>query len=346
MSLFLLPLLIALSASLFLSLFLALPFLRMTNTRFGSRHQRIRGVLLSRLGGLAIIGAFFFALGVDQHLVMTRPIWGLLVAGVFILCFGVVDDFLEIDWKTQLLFQVILAIIAYFSEIRIDFVTNPFGGMIDLTQFSGVSFLVTLAWLILIINAVNWLDGADGLLGGVGSIAAITIFCISLRPEVSQPPMAILAIALLGAIAGFLFFNIPPARILAGTTGSIFIGFSLAALAIMAGSKIATTVLVLSLPIIDAILVSFHRIFSGDSVFQPDERHIHFRLLRLGWSPVRIFSTVTIFTVFVASLSLLAPSAFKVVTFFFLMILFVILYASIDRALKRKWNEYHSKEEK
>ncbi len=343
MSLYLLPFLIALSASLFLSLFLALPFLRMANRRTGARHQRVQGALLSRLGGLAIIGAFFFALGIDQHLVMTRPVWGLLGASVFILFFGVLDDFLEIDWKTQFLFQVILGIIAYFSDIRIDFVTNPFGGIIDLTQFSGVSFLVTLAWLILIINAVNWLDGADGLLGGVGSIAAITIFCISLRPEVNQPPMAILAASLLGAIGGFLLFNIPPARILAGTTGSIFIGFSLAALAIMAGSKIATTLLVLSLPVIDALLVSFRRIFSGDSVFQPDERHIHFRLQRLGWSPVRIFFTVILFTASVAFFSLSVSSLLKTIAFFFLVILFIGLYVPLDRAIKRKWDEYIAK---
>jgi UDP-GlcNAc:undecaprenyl-phosphate GlcNAc-1-phosphate transferase len=343
MSLFLLPFLTAFSVSLLLSLLLALPILRHANPRSGGRHQRTRGVSVSRLGGLAIIGAFFFALGVDQHLVMTRPIYGLLAASTFILCFGVIDDFLEIDWKTQVLFQVILGIIAYFANIRIDFVTNPLGGIIDLTQFSGVSFLVTLAWLILIINAVNWLDGADGLLGGVGSIAAITIFCISLRPEVNQPPMAILTALILGAIGGFLLFNMPPARILAGTTGSLFVGFSLAALAIMAGSKIATTLLVLSLPIIDALLVSFRRIFSGDSVFQPDERHIHFRLLRLGWSPAQIFSMVTLFTAFVAFLSLQTSPLLKVFAFFLLMIFFAILYASLDRPLKRKWNEYISR---
>lgn len=336
MALFLLPFLSAFSASLFVSLFLALPVLRHANRRVGARHRNARGVLISRLGGLAIIGAFFFAIGIDQHLVMTRPVLGLLVSSIFILCFGVIDDFLEIDWKTQFLFQVVLGIIAYFSGIRIDFVTNPFGGIIDLTVFPGVSFLVTLLWLLIIVNAVNWLDGADGLLGGVGSIAAIAIFCISLRPEVNQPPMAILAVSLFGAIGGFLVLNIPPARIFAGTTGSIFIGFSLAALAIMAGSKIATTLLVLSLPIIDAILVFFRRIFSGDSVFQADERHIHFRLLRLGWSPTGIFSVVTLFTGFVAFLSLQTSPLLKVSAFFLLMMIFIIVYAFLDSVLKKK----------
>ena len=335
MSLFLFPLLISFSVSLVLSIFLALPFLRHANRRTGSRHRHVRQTLVSRLGGLAVIGSFLFALGTDQHLVMTKPIFGLLIAGIFILCFGVIDDFLEIDWKTQILFQVVLGIIAYFLGIRIDFVTNPLGGIIDLAAFPGVPFLVTLAWLLLIMNAVNWLDGADGLLGSVGSIAAITIFCISLRPEVNQPPMAILAVMLFGAIGGFLLFNIPPARILAGTTGSLFVGFSLAALAIMAGSKIATTLLVLSLPVIDAVFVSCSRIFSGDSVFQPDERHIHFRLFRLGWSPARVFSVVTIFTVLVAFLSLQTSPLLKVSAFFALMILFAILYAFLDRAPKQ-----------
>lgn len=326
---------LSLFASLFLSMLLALPFLRVTSQRTGLRHRKMHPVSISRLGGLAITGAFFFAVGMDHHLVLTRPLWGLLVGGLFIVFFGMADDFFELDWKTQLLFQVALGIIIYFFSIRIDFVTNPFGGIIDLTQ-SALSFMVTLAWLVLIINAVNWLDGADGLLGGVGSVAAVTIFCISLRPEVHQPPIAILAAILLGAILGFLFFNIPPARILAGTTGSVFIGFSLAVLAIIAGSKIATTVLVLALPIIDAVLVTLRRIFSGDSVFQSDERHIHHRLMRLGWSPSKIFLVVTICTGGVAFVALQVTQVMKAIAFFAAMMIFLALYFSLERALRKK----------
>ncbi len=335
MELFLIPFFLALCGSLLLASLFSLPYFRLTNVRGGSRHKE--GRMLSRFGGLAIIFSFFFAIGIDQHLVMTRPLWGLVAGAVLIFFFGIVDDFLELDWKTQLLFQVALGIIAYFFSIRIGFVTNPFGGIIDFTQsgIMGLSFFVTLFWMLLLINAVNWIDGADGLLGSVGSIAAITIFLVSLRPEVNQPPIALVSAALLGAIMGFLILNIPPARILAGTTGSTFIGFSLAVLAIIAGSKIATTLLVLALPIIDAVLVAFWRIFSGGSVFQPDERHIHFRLRRLGWSHSRIFFSVTLFTALIAIIALQVSPLFKAISFLVVMGGFIVFFLWIGRELKR-----------
>lgn len=336
MSLFFTPFLLALLGSLLLSLFFSLPCFRFSNPRIGSRHSHNRS--LSRFGGIAIMVAFFFAIGIDQNLVMTRPLWGLVAGGIFIFIFGVIDDFFELDWKTQLLFQVALGILVYFFSIRIGFVTNPFGGVIDFSQSSivGLSFFVTLLWLLLLINAVNWLDGADGLVGSVGGIAAITIFLVSLRPEVHQPPIALVSAALLGAIIGFLILNIPPARIFAGTTGSMFIGFSLAVLAMIAGSKIATTVLVLALPIIDALMVAFWRLFSGDSVFHPDERHIHFRLMKLGWTPSKIFLTATLFTVFIAVIALQASPLFKVVAFLFVLSIFMIFFFWLERALKKR----------
>lgn len=336
MALFLAPFLLALFGSLFLSWFFSLPGLRFANPRTGSRHSH--GGMLSRFGGVAIMAAFFFAIGVDQNLVMTRPLWGLVAGGIFVLLFGIADDFFELDWRTQLLFQVALGVIIYFFSIRIDFITNPFGGIIDFSESSiaGLSFIVTLLWLLLLINAVNWLDGADGLLGSVGSIAAITIFIVSLRPEVNQPPIALVSSALLGAIIGFLILNVPPARIFAGTTGSMFIGFSLAVLSMIAGSKIATTVLVLALPIVDAIMVALWRIFSGDSVFHPDERHIHYRLMKLGWSSTKIFLTITLFTALIAAIALQASPISKIIAFLCTLSIFILFFFWLERALKKK----------
>lgn len=337
--LFIRPFLLAFVGAFFLSLvFVFFPF-RVANNRKDARHEK--KYHLPRLGGLAIIIAFFLAIFLDQNLVMTKPFWGLMAGAAFIFLFGVADDIFELDWKTQLLFQVGLAVIAFLFSIQIGYVTNPFGGVIDFNQMMsiGAPFLVTLCWLLLVMNAVNWLDGADGLLGSVGSIAAIVIFFISLRPEVYQPPIALLAAALLGAILGFLIFNMPPARILAGTTGSMFIGFTLAVLAIIAGSKIATTLLVLALPVVDAVLVAFWRLFSGDSVFHPDERHMHFRLLALGWSPLRVFLSITVFTATIGGVALFIPTFFKVVLFAVIAGCFIGFLLWLEYASKSKSNE-------
>jgi len=84
-------------------------------------------------------------------------------------------------------------------------------------------------------NVMNWLDGLDGLAGGVGFIGAITLFFLSISHLVNQPPLGIISIAFAGAILGFLFFNFNPAKIFMGTTGSMFLGFMLAVIAIFSG---------------------------------------------------------------------------------------------------------------
>jgi UDP-GlcNAc:undecaprenyl-phosphate GlcNAc-1-phosphate transferase len=149
-------------------------------------------------------------------------------------------------------------------------------------------FLLLFAWIFLVMNAMNWLDGVDGVCGGVSLITLAAIFFLSLKPEVYQPPIAIVAVIGIGVVLGFLFFNMYPARILAGTAGSMFLGFLIAVLAIIAGTKIATALLVLALPIADALFVIWQRMRDGVPITRPDKRHLHYRLMELGWSERRI----------------------------------------------------------
>jgi len=104
-------------------------------------------------------------------------------------------------------------------------------------------------------NAINWVDGLDGVAGGITFIGVLSVFFLSQRENVNQPPITIISAILLGSLAAFLIFNFHSAKIMAGTSGSMFMGFILAILAIFAGAKIATTFLVLTIPIIDALWV-------------------------------------------------------------------------------------------
>ena len=126
--------------------------------------------------------------------------------------------------------------------------------------------------------------------------------------------MAILALALSGASLGFLVFNFYPARIFAGTSGSWFLGFMMAALALFSGAKVATVMLVLALPLSDAAWVIFSRFRSGVSIFTPDQRHLHYRLRKIGWSSQRITLFMYIITICIAVAALHANVFGKIVT--------------------------------
>ena len=258
-----------------------------------------------RVGGIAMIIAFNLSILLNPDLVISIQLFGVMVASMGILVIGAWDDVREVFWKTQFFYQVAAAIVVFIFGLRVYGLTNPFGGAIHLTAGIGVivSIFLVVFWIVLMINSMNWLDGIDGLSGGISFIGAITIFILSLRPEVNQPPVAILALILSGVTLSFLIFNFYPSIVIAGTSGSMFMGFALAALAIFAGTKVATAILVLSLPIIDFAWVIGERIRRGKSIFKADRNHLHYKLMELGWSQRKIalyFYSITIMLAIVA----------------------------------------------
>jgi UDP-GlcNAc:undecaprenyl-phosphate GlcNAc-1-phosphate transferase len=286
-------------------LFLLVPHLsRLSGKRHDARHAG--KAHLPRFGGVALVFGFAVAVLFDPHLVLTREIVGTLVCSLLILLFGLWDDLREQDWHTQFFFQVSLCIIVFLFGVKILSITNPWGGAWSLEASALIlpGFLILSAWILLVLNAVNWLDGLDGLLGGVTAIALLAIYLLSLEPVVNQPPIAILAAAGLGSVFGFLLFNFPPAKILAGTSGSSFLGFLIAILAVLSGTKIATALLVLALPITDSLFVIWKRLRARTSVFLPDTRHLHYRLRDLGWSERRIALFFTGATALIALVAL------------------------------------------
>jgi len=315
----------ALTAGLIL-MFLLTPLFRRAVWRSERRHGYKK--TLSRLGGVAMLSAFIFAVFFDPHLVLTREFYGLLFGGVLIFIFGLWDDLSELGWKIQVFFQVALTALIFIFGMRITSLTNPFGGVwiFPYSDFVIPGFGILFVWVFLVMNAMNWLDGVDGLCGGVALITLVTIFFLSLKPEVFQPPIAILSIIGIGAIAGFLFFNVYPARILAGTVGSMFLGFLVATLAVIAGTKIATALLVLSLPIADAFFVIWQRLRERVSIFQPDKRHLHYKLMELGWSERRIAWFFFGVTALIALIALNTQALGKFLAFLLVLgILFSIL---------------------
>jgi len=289
---------------------------------------------ISRFGGVAIGIGFLLFLLVQTTLEWTGALFGLASGTILALCFGFLDDIRPVPWRVQLSVQVGLGILLFLSGMRAWVVTNPFGEPLLLSPASNPwpSLIIGVCFTVLVMNAMNWADGVDGLLPGISFVAFVAVLFVSLRPEVNQPTVAILSLASLGCALALLVWNAPPARLLSGTAGAYFLGFTVSALALYSGAKIATVLVALSVPVLDAFFVIRERIRAGESPFRGgDARHLHDRLRSLGWSDRRIVVSYVAVSAFSAGAALLLPAAGK---FWFLLAFafgFVFLLSRLDR---------------
>ena len=247
---------------------------------------------IPRIGGLGIyfaciVSVIAMTILTDFESEHTTEVIGLLISGSFIVFVGIVDDYKNLPAKTKLLGQIIAAVILVFIfDVRIDFLSDPFGDYIYLESFVAVP--LTLFWLVGLTNTVNLIDGLDGLAAGVSAIAAITIMLVALEQNFLL--VAVLTAALAGAAAGFLFYNSHPARIFMGDTGSMFLGFMLAGISVIGAVKSATNIalvvpiLALGVPIFDTTFAIIRRLIGGQPIFKPDKGHLHHRLLSIGFT--------------------------------------------------------------
>ena len=278
-----------------------------------------------------------------------RSIWGLIFATSFIFLVGLVDDLKNIGAFPKLICQVLAGLIIVGFGIGINYITNPFGGFFFFDQIKiPVSIsatiyhlvlpadLLTILWLLAVINTANFLDGLDGLASGVAAIVGITIFLLSLLPGVNQPISAQIAVILAGATLGFLIFNFSPAKIFMGDSGSMTLGLVIGVLAIIAGAKFATLLLVFALPIFDSFWVAASRIIAKKSPFMAGKDHLHHKLLSLGLSTRVIVLIFYLISAIFGGLSLISGSRPKFYAIVSLLILLIASMIFIDRAIARK----------
>ena len=245
---------------------------------------------IPRIGGIGIYAAFMVAiLAVMGFTELTDDVFhelvGLLVSGTLIVIVGIIDDYKNLPAKVKLVGQIIAACVLVAFDVRIDFITDPFGDFIFLEYFAVPA---TVFWIVGLTNTVNLIDGLDGLAAGVSAIAAATIFLVAMQQNFLL--VAVLTAALAGAAIGFLYYNFNPARIFMGDTGSMFLGFMLAGISVIGAVKSAATIalivpiLALGLPILDTTFAIVRRYRGGVPIFKPDKGHLHHRLLDLGFT--------------------------------------------------------------
>ena len=234
---------------------------------------------MPRLGGLAIflsflIGYMFFA-------PLTTQMISILIGSILIVLLGIIDDIKPLKARTKLWGQLIVAvIIVFYGKIYVDDLTI-FGTYIYLDLWA---YPLSIFIIIACINAINLIDGLDGLAAGTSSIYFLTIIIISILLNRLDGLGFVLSLIMLGATLGFLYHNFNPATIFMGDTGSMFLGFMIAIVALL-GFKTATLtsflipILILFIPIIDTLLAILRRLIKGESIGKPDKEHIHFQLL-------------------------------------------------------------------
>lgn len=313
------------------------PILIRTVTRRGitarALGQTEPGRNIPLLGGISIFIAF--AISTSLAFLLSRGkllgeydthFFGLMLGSFLILCLGIYDDIRGVKAPVKLIFQAIAALILILCGYNLNIITNPFGGQIQIGLW-GIP--LTILWIVGLTNAINLLDGLDGLACGVSGIAGLTLFFSSLD---GPPFMPVIVIGLSGACFGFLRYNFYPARIFLGDTGSLLLGFVLAAVSIQssfkttAGIALVLPLIALLLPISDTMIALLRRIIKGKNPFQGDRRHLHHRLLLLGYSQKQAVRMFYLLTINLGIIALVMKYAGRNLAFGMLFLVGLILY--------------------
>ncbi|MGD2145136.1 MAG: MraY family glycosyltransferase [Anaerolineae bacterium] len=248
--------------------------------------------LVSRLGGAAVFVAFIGAVGLahQQGLLTagygasdTLRLKGLLFGGGVALLCGLLDDRFDLPPLPQFAVQIALSLVALTTLLWLERFTLPLFGMVELNRYPWGPWIyvpLTVLWVAGMINTVNWLDGLDGLAAGVGAILCL-VLAIHMH-RAGQPSVALLPLALMGALTGFLPYNMAPASVFLGSAGAFFLGYALAGLGLIAGGRTATVLMVMGLPIVDVAWQIFDRARHHRSPVRGDRGHLHYRLRDLG----------------------------------------------------------------
>src|SRR3989344_4418140 len=316
------------------------------------RHLHKRPV--PTMGGIAVFGSFFlvtFFVGIlcgylmngNVPFVTLTAIWA---GGAVLMIGGYLDDRYRLPARYTIIFPIIASLMIVTSGVKAVSVHNPFtNGIISFEQMETaagplISGLIVFLWTMTMTYTTKILDGMDGLVTGISAIAAVVLFGLSLSPQVTQPQTALLAITFAGSLVGFLILNFHPAKIFLGEGGSTFAGFMLAVLAVVSGGKMATTLLIMGIPLLDVIWVVLQRLISGKSPFSGDRRHLHFQLQEIGLSvPQAVIFLYALSGIFGVS-ALFFQSRGKLLGFLILVLVMLAIIAWIISIYKRGGKHY------
>src|SRR6266498_1087240 len=304
--------------------------------------RRVHSKAVPRLGGVALFLSLLIALStlpfVDNLLTQAlrahaAEIFVALMPASLVLVLGIYDDLHGTNATVKFVALGLIATLFYALGGRIDSISVPFVGSVHLP--GPLSFLLTIFWLVGIANAFNLIDGMDGLASGAALFSSLVILAISFTQ--GRPLMIVVSLVLCGALTGFLRYNFNPASIFLGDSGSLFVGFTLAALSVLGTQKATTAVavaipiLAFGLPVVDTSVSIARRFLSGKPIFQGDREHIHHMLLQRGWSQRRVALVLYGVSALFALLAMLFVNSGNGLTAVLLFVLGVVVVLALGR---------------
>src|SRR3989344_2876710 len=295
------------------------------------------------LGGIAIYGSFLLVtitVGILGGYLLNgniplQVLVGILVGGGILMIGGYLDDSYHLPPWYSVLFPIMASLAIITSGVQAISVHNPLTTQIILLSplLSGV---VVFGWTMTMTYTTKILDGMDGLVSGISAIGALVLFGLSLSSQVQQPQTALLAITFAGSLLGFLILNFHPAKIFLGESGSTFAGFMLAVLAVVSGGKIATTLLVMGIPLLDMIWVIFQRLRRRQSPFSSDRKHLHYKLTQIGLSEPQAVLFLSALTGIFGASALFLQSRGKLIALIILIIVMLAIIAALYSAYRER----------
>lgn len=287
--------------------------------------RKIHKVVTPQAGGLAI----FF--GVILGLLYLRPehphLMEISLGATTIILVGILDDRFDIRPVIKLSGQIIAATFLISSGLIIERLTLPFIGLIELGP---LSVLITILWVVGITNAINLIDGLDGLATGVSTIALTTMLIMAIIDM--QVFAAYLAVVIIGANLGFLYHNFYPAKIYMGDTGSNFLGYMIAVISMLGLFKnvailgFVIPILILAVPIFDTLFAIIRRAKTNHGIMQPDNKHIHYQLIRIGFSHRQSVVIIYFFSAMFGLLAIIFARSSLLISLIVSLIAFVLVH--------------------
>lgn len=294
--------------------------------------------IIPRAGGVPI----FLALLATTLAVLplNHVILGILISSALLVIVGTIDDYSDTSPYIRFILNLLISLLVISYGLGIPYISNPFGGVIRLDQikwsfeflgqqhtFLIIGNILAIIWLTWTTNMVNWSKGVDGQLPGFVGITAIFLGLLAQRfssHDVSAQTVSLLSFIIAGAYLGFLPHNFYPQKIMPGYGGGGLAGFLLGILAILSFGKIGTAIVILAIPMIDAIYSILRRLKNKQSPFKADWGHFHHRLLEVGWGRRRIAVFYWIVSLVLGIASLFLEGIEKLLAFITIAILLIV----------------------
>lgn len=319
-----------------------------SRTRYHPAHTH-KGII-PRAGGLPIYVSILLTTLI--FLPVNKILVGILFASFLLLILGLLDDRGDISPYLRFLGNLLISGIVIGFGLGIPYISNPFGDVIRLdiwqvpVNFFGEHTIWILAdflaiiWLTWTTNMVNWSKGVDGQLPGFVAITAIFLGILSQRftvHDINIQSVAVFSFIVAGAYLGFLPFNFYPQKIMPGYGGGALAGFLLGILSILSFGKIGTAVLILSVPMIDAVYTILRRFKQKKSIFRADWGHFHHRLLEIGWGKRRIAVFYWLISLILGISSLFLKGLEKLIAFAtigLVLLIFILIINKMKKTVK------------